>query len=248
MRRPILSICFLTMIVPVMLGIALAPASAQGNSDAARACQHGGYADLVRVEDGTGFGNTGECVSYAANGGTLDRDDDADSVPDSWDNCPGLYNSDQLDTDGDGAGDACDGTPSGNPTGIFVAAGSTVTINAVLSGCNGLAFGYTASDGSGAQLDSIPDDGCGPSSVDNSSTFLTVGPFSTDVVITLYLEDQTCGMVYTSDGTDGHAVFGASPPIYQVDIADAGSGCGRAGAIGSFNLPGNRSANVVVTP
>jgi hypothetical protein len=39
-----------------------------GNSDAAHACQDGGYEDLFR-EDGTPFKNTGECVSYAAHGG-----------------------------------------------------------------------------------------------------------------------------------------------------------------------------------
>ena len=41
-----------------------------GNSDAAHACQHGGYLKVFR-SDGTGFSNTGECVSYAAHGGQL---------------------------------------------------------------------------------------------------------------------------------------------------------------------------------
>jgi len=52
------------------MSLAPAPASAgpRGNSDAAKACQKGGYKSLFR-EDGTGFANTGECVSYAAKGG-----------------------------------------------------------------------------------------------------------------------------------------------------------------------------------
>ena len=41
-----------------------------GNSAAAHACQDGGYANLEGT-DGTLFSNVGDCVSYAAHGGTL---------------------------------------------------------------------------------------------------------------------------------------------------------------------------------
>lgn len=45
-------------------------------------------------------------------------DEDGDFVPESQDNCPGLSNADQLDTDADGIGDVCDCTPkSANPGG-----------------------------------------------------------------------------------------------------------------------------------
>jgi len=37
---------------------------------------------------------------------------DLDGVPDSVDNCPSVYNSDQKDTDGDGVGDVCDNCPT----------------------------------------------------------------------------------------------------------------------------------------
>lgn len=38
----------------------------------------------------------------------------------------------------------------------FVAAGHTVTFNSTLAGCNHLAFGYAASDGSGGEIDEKP--------------------------------------------------------------------------------------------
>ena len=38
-------------------------------------------------------------------------DQDADGVPDEQDNCPDVANPDQLDSDGDGRGDACDAHP-----------------------------------------------------------------------------------------------------------------------------------------
>jgi DMSO/TMAO reductase YedYZ molybdopterin-dependent catalytic subunit len=39
---------------------------------------------------------------------SVDFDDDNDGVPDSLDNCPGVYNPSQADSDGDGIGNACD--------------------------------------------------------------------------------------------------------------------------------------------
>jgi hypothetical protein len=38
-------------------------------------------------------------------------DFDFDSIPDNVDDCPGIFNPDQTDTDGDNIGDACDPTP-----------------------------------------------------------------------------------------------------------------------------------------
>ncbi|MBW0093803.1 hypothetical protein I4I73_31090 [Pseudonocardia sp. KRD-184] len=56
------------------LSLLLAPAAIAStggdNSDAAKLCQGGGYADYQR-SDGTRFANEGACVSYAARGGQL---------------------------------------------------------------------------------------------------------------------------------------------------------------------------------
>ena len=56
-------------VVALAVGVSTANAGG-GNSDAAHACQKGGWQNLVR-SDGTSFANQGECVSYAAQGGTL---------------------------------------------------------------------------------------------------------------------------------------------------------------------------------
>jgi hypothetical protein len=46
--------------------------------------------------------------------GTPPPDDDGDGTPNHADNCPTASNPGQVDTDGDGAGDACDATPNGD--------------------------------------------------------------------------------------------------------------------------------------
>jgi hypothetical protein len=61
-------------LAPYPLGRVGAPlfSNAGGNADAAHQCQRGGFQNLFRT-DGTGFTNAGDCVRYAAQGGTLAR-------------------------------------------------------------------------------------------------------------------------------------------------------------------------------
>jgi hypothetical protein len=68
MRKVVLAalvaVCAVLVVVPAGLG------AKGGNSENAKLCQQGGYEDWVRA-DQTPFANVGECVSYAAQGGTL---------------------------------------------------------------------------------------------------------------------------------------------------------------------------------
>ena len=59
------------MIVAMLVVLpGVAQAAKPGNSPNAKACQKGGWQDLV-TSTGRRFANQGECVSYAAKGGTL---------------------------------------------------------------------------------------------------------------------------------------------------------------------------------
>lgn len=93
-----------------------APAGKGGNSANAKRCQNGGYKNWVRA-DQTPFKNVGQCVSYAARGGTLtlrqDRAYCAPAGPLALGQCsvPG-----RLDFDFD----ASSGPLGENPTGTFL--------------------------------------------------------------------------------------------------------------------------------
>lgn len=71
---------FASIVSIIALAFAMAPISAAASPPARLApCLDGGFAVVART-DGTGFANTGDCVSYAARGGTLFRKLDARSI------------------------------------------------------------------------------------------------------------------------------------------------------------------------
>lgn len=63
--------------------------------------------------------NSSGCTeAQAGGGGTVTPSDvDGDGVADTADNCINTANASQADNDGDGVGNACDGTPDGDTTG-----------------------------------------------------------------------------------------------------------------------------------
>ena len=77
-------VMMLVLCAGLALTVGITTASAGGgNSDNAKLCQHGGWEDLER-EDGSPFKNDGDCVSYAAQGGTFGPPSD------SQNSCPAL--------------------------------------------------------------------------------------------------------------------------------------------------------------
>lgn len=78
--------------------------------------------------------------------GLITSDLDGDGVPDSIDNCLAVHNPDQLDSDGDGLGDACVPPGAVNP-GATVGTNPTIGAGTTIAG--GTSVGNNASIGSG---------------------------------------------------------------------------------------------------
>lgn len=208
-NHPVRSFAIVVLVIASMLGM-LPAASAQGNSEAAHACQGEGYLTLVGI-NGETFDNVGQCVRFAAQGGVFDDGTDVLAAQ------------------------------------IVVPAGFSVTFsNHKLAACNGLTSGYSFDGGvTIVPLASKPATSC-----QGGDTFffdpVTIGPVADDSVLVVYLTDTSCGVSYGSDGD--HARVIAMAPVYEVDIADAGSGCNRAGIPVTFSGDGNLSVTVTVHP
>lgn len=123
-------------------------------------------------------------------------------------------------------------------TGIIIPAGQSLTFNnPMLDACNPLSYGYTI-NGVSTQLGT--GGGCGTVWPGN----VTIGPFPTAVLVTVYLTDLKCGQTYSSDSN--HSVVTPTPTGYQVDITDSGFYCEATGP--RTAIPGNLSVGLVLNP
>jgi hypothetical protein len=101
-----------TMAVPVLGLASPAGAASGGNSANSHACENDGWRHFIRA-DGTPFANQGDCVSYAAQGGTL-------TVP-SRVECAALGGTFVAGTGGTGSGTTlweCNNVTSPLPEGV----------------------------------------------------------------------------------------------------------------------------------
>jgi hypothetical protein len=122
MKRTALALC-----VGLALVVGVATATAGGNSDAAHACQQNGWQNLVR-QDGTPFLNTGDCVSYAAQGGVLKAKPSAPTCTAGSENFASDAESSQPTTFSGGTIDPSDyapgaSTPNGGSGGSILVSG-----------------------------------------------------------------------------------------------------------------------------
>jgi len=148
-------------------------------------------------------------------------DGDGDQTCDAADNCPATANANQVDTDGDGAGDACDSEDDGDGYTDVAEAGSPL--------CSGGANDDSFDDG-------VVNDGCpgGPAQAGNfSEAQFMIGTGQAD----------PCGF----DGWPSDLVS-TGISTNKVDIVDLGSFVAPSRRIGTVPGPGNYSQRWDLAP
>lgn len=109
------------------------------------------------------------------------------------------------------------------PGGFVIPAGATASVtNVGFGACNALSWGYQLNGGP-EQVQAQFSGGC----VSQSEPSVTIGPFSTDQTLLIFLQDDHCGVTYYSDGTPvDHVIVSGSNP-YSIRFADGGGFCER---------------------
>jgi hypothetical protein len=109
-----------------------------------------------------------------------------------------------------------------------------------LSACNELEVGYVTVQGTLRTLGSKPPFVCDTVSIRDKKIRVEVPDGSQ-----LWLRDLSCGTIYYSDGTGdaNHAGITNLDGALQIDIADAGGGCGISG---TESIPGPGLGNLTL--
>lgn len=147
-----------------------------------------------------GFNNSG--AAYVFGGMQTDNDADDDGVLDDLDNCPFTYNPDQTDSDGDGAGDACD----------FCAADVAITFDAPSST---LGLNYSISTGAPGRFYSALLTSTGVSPIASTPIPAFPGGASFGAELPFAPIGAVAVVVYLTDGT-------AAGTCADIDVVDTG--------------------------
>lgn len=170
----------------------------------------------------------GSYWDYVRYGYVAQPDGDGDGAIDSEDNCPGLHNPDQLDIDGDGAGDVCDTDDDGDgiPDELDTLAASP-SLEFSDAGLGGTTFGTILNQGDqvltiseeanpdGVRIAADPNGGLQPASLSICGIAQVSISAGTEIVvtcgsITIKVVDGTAEMLmFANDGTTGSVSLGA---------------------------------------